>query len=121
MGRTVGELLGSITHQEWVEWQVFARTEPIGDTRADIRAAIIAHAVAQTVPRRRGTKGPALTAFVPDWWKSDEREPGQSDPAQMLRAAISITAQSGGEVPAYVEEALASVDGDREAHGSSGA
>lgn len=37
MGRTVGELYGAVSPEEWQEWQAYDAIEPIGERREDMR------------------------------------------------------------------------------------
>lgn len=46
MGRTVGELLDSISYPELLEWGEFYGVEPFGEWRADVRTAQIAQTIA---------------------------------------------------------------------------
>jgi hypothetical protein len=52
LGKTVGELEQTMTAVEMQEWMMFAAKEPFGEIRADIRAGIIAAAVAALKGRR---------------------------------------------------------------------
>lgn len=109
----MGELLGSITHQEWVEWQVFASREPIGPQRADVQAAQVAYMVAATAPRKKGAPKPKFASFVPDYWKPE------TTPNAMLAFAAGLTRQMGGPISPRVQEAL--TNGQRgEADGDAG-
>ena len=42
MGRTVDELLDSISYSELISWGAYYRVEPWGEWRADVRSAQIA-------------------------------------------------------------------------------
>lgn len=63
LGRTVTELLCSMTSMEMAEWQAYDAVEPIGDIRRDIHAAIVAREVANNNPYRRKPK--QLADFMP--------------------------------------------------------
>lgn len=112
-------MLGSLSAEEWREWQVFARTEPIGALRSDFQAALIAHTVAQTIPRRRGTSGPKLATFVADFW-GERKASEEQAPNQMLLLAASVTKAMGGTIAPTVDEALRN-DASREAPSGIGA
>ncbi len=45
MGRTVEELLLTMSAKELTEWMAFSTIEPFGEERADFRAGSIVHAV----------------------------------------------------------------------------
>ena len=46
LGKTVGELERTLTAREFAEWQAYDRLDPIGGYRGDLRAALIATAMA---------------------------------------------------------------------------
>ena len=46
LGRTVAELEETMSSRELTEWIAFNAIQPFGDTRADLRSAIIASTVA---------------------------------------------------------------------------
>ena len=46
MGKTVGELEATMTAREFAEWQIYDSIDPIGGYRGDLRAALIATAMA---------------------------------------------------------------------------
>jgi hypothetical protein len=52
LGKTVGELEQTMSGVEMQEWMAFAVKEPFGEMRADIRAGIVAAAVASSKGRR---------------------------------------------------------------------
>ena len=47
LGKTVHEIESTMPASELLEWQTFARDEPFGDIRADLRAGVVARTVAQ--------------------------------------------------------------------------
>ena len=65
---TVAELGERMSSRELGEWIAFARCEPFGDARADLRAGIIASAVVNV---HRSKKDDALRpdAFMPDFYR----------------------------------------------------
>ena len=52
---TVRELLARVSSRELSEWMAYAKIEPFGEMRADLRAGIIASTVANTArdPKKR--------------------------------------------------------------------
>ena len=59
MGRTVDELLRSISWDEWIRWQAYYEIEPWGEERADGRLAVeIAYLLTPYLPT--GTELPDL-------------------------------------------------------------
>lgn len=46
LGRTVGELMQTISSDELTEWSAFYRLDPFGDLRQDMQAALIASTLA---------------------------------------------------------------------------
>ena len=52
---TVRELLARVSSRELSEWMAYAKIEPFGEVRADLRAGIIASTVANTArdPKKR--------------------------------------------------------------------
>lgn len=59
------ELHASLDAHELVEWMSFDRLEPIGGTAADLRAGIIAATIANSTPRKSGSKPLAPEDFMP--------------------------------------------------------
>lgn len=100
---TVESMLGSMTHQEFVEWQAFASIEPLNGRRLDVLAAQIAYAVFATAPRKKGARIPAFEKFVPQWWEQRR----EASPDAMLGFAAAMTRRMGGTVGPRAEEALA--------------
>lgn len=74
---TVEKLLAEITSKELAEWMAFEKIEPWGETRADLRAGIIASTVAN---RLRGKREPArkVTEFMPEFDRRPDPRIGQS-------------------------------------------
>lgn len=70
---TVEELQGRMSYAEFVEWQAFAATEPIGGARADYHTAMLMTLLA-SIWRGKRAKPPRLARFLPDWW-SERRRP----------------------------------------------
>lgn len=85
-------MLNSIPSRLLSEWMAFARLEPFGEERADLRAGIIAATVANV---NRGKKDKPLRAqdFMP---KFDEVEDDMPDWERMLRQVEMLNAAFGG-------------------------
>lgn len=62
LGRTVHELMSTITASELKMWMEYDRLSPIGDQRGDIQAALISSATAQA----QGHKV-SISDFIPKW------------------------------------------------------
>lgn len=91
MGRTVDELLDGMSSVEWQRWLEFRETNPIGDDRADLRAAQICSTLVQV---HGGKAKPS--DFMPEFGPKPEREPMTDD--AMLDQAKKITAMLGGKI-----------------------
>lgn len=67
LGRTVEELGRTMTAAEFSDWQRYAAAEPFGEQRADLRAGIVAAAVANYAGkmRREGLPPAVPTDFMP--------------------------------------------------------
>lgn len=61
---TVGELLARISSRELSEWIEYAKMEPFGEERADLRAGIIASTFANLY-RKKGKKPLQPQDFMP--------------------------------------------------------
>ena len=82
MGRTLSELRREMSASEIMMWAEFDRFSPLGDERADIRAAQIVSAVYGA----QGVKVPLLQ------WEQEQTE-GVSDPFAGLENALLIVSQ----------------------------
>jgi hypothetical protein len=71
LGRTVGELERDMSHGEFVEWQVFARSWPFGEKRLDILFAQLCHLIASALGNKTS---------ISDWML-------RTDPAEIEEAA----------------------------------
>lgn len=91
LGRTLGELMESMSTREFALWKEFDRTSPISDDRADVLAA---H-VASTVARAAGSKV-SLTDMMLRWQPeitSDQEQPsGEGAFKAFLQSRISDAA-----------------------------
>lgn len=67
MGRTLKELRAVLSHAEFQDWCLYFQVEPWGESRADLRAGIIASTVANYAGRMRANGAdPALPRdFMP--------------------------------------------------------
>jgi len=74
LGRTLNELMGSITASELKMWIEYDKLSPIGDQRGDIQAAIISSAMAQSQGHRV-----SISDFIINWGDSEEGEESDSD------------------------------------------
>jgi hypothetical protein len=70
---TVRQLLANLDAAELTEWLAFNQIEPIGEPRADLRAGIIASAVANYGPRDLPTPAQP-SVFMPFLERHDEPE-----------------------------------------------
>lgn len=69
LGRTVGELMESMTAAELMLWRAYDAQSPIGDVRGDVQAALIASTTAQV----QGAKV-TLADLLLRWCPPDEPE-----------------------------------------------
>lgn len=67
--KTVGELQAAMSWDEFCYWFAYHQKHPIGDDLADIHNGMLRHAIACTIPRRRGRTAPKLKDCLVDWWK----------------------------------------------------
>lgn len=69
----VGVLLSQVSSREITEWEAFARIEPIGDSRGDLRMAILDSLVANANRDPERHPDPfTVMDFLPDFWKKPE-------------------------------------------------
>jgi len=64
-------MLGEISSRQFAEWMAYARIEPFGEERADLRAGIVASTIANT-NRGRGQKPYKPQQFMPEFEPEDE-------------------------------------------------
>jgi hypothetical protein len=65
---TVRELEYRMTAREMDEWRAYARIEPFGEERDDLRMGTIAATVANSAPfRKKGSKAFKPSDFFPDF------------------------------------------------------
>ena len=67
---TVDELLSSMSAREFADWIAFARVEPFGEDRADLRAGIVASVIANANrDRKKRAKPYEPVDFMPQFEK----------------------------------------------------
>lgn len=65
---TVAELLARMSGEELAAWMAYEELRgPIGPTRGDWQAAVVASTVASTIPRRKGRARPKVVDFLLKW------------------------------------------------------
>ena len=84
---TVRDLLDRCDSRELAEWEAYASIEPFGEERADLRAGIVAAAVANSNPYRGKAWKPS--DFMP---KFEAQEPRRQSPQEMQSAMRQIDA-----------------------------
>lgn len=90
----VGEMLERMSAEELTEWQAYARIEPFGEDRADLRAGMVASMVGN-VNLKKGAKPFKPADFMPFIDKPDQ---GWQDQKQALQQfATRMRAASGDE------------------------
>ncbi len=67
MGRTIEELRAVLSYREFLDWCVYYEVEPWGETRADLRAGIVASTIANYAGKQRsdGAEPAIPTDFMP--------------------------------------------------------
>lgn len=101
---TVGELLARVSSRELSEWMEYARMEPFGEERADLRAGIIASTTANLY-RKKGKKPLQPQDFMPKFGEAAADREGvvpaearQARPsAEMLKTVELLNAAFGGK------------------------
>ena len=71
---TVGDLLSRLTYRELVKWQVYFSTQPFSEERADLRAGVIASTIANSRPRKRGSKDMKASDFVLKFEEEEKKQ-----------------------------------------------
>lgn len=100
-------LLREITSAEIVEWEALYHLDPWGESRADLRSAIIAWTFA-SAHAKKGTK-PKLESFMPNyekaWLEAEKKRQPMGDRAFAANLiAWHARLGGGGEVPADLIE-----------------
>lgn len=92
---TVAELLARMSGEELADWMAFEELRgPLGPSRADWHAALVASTVANTVPRRKGRARAKLQDFMIKW--RSNRTSRQSA-AELEAIGRDLARQLGGE------------------------
>lgn len=78
-------MLGEMTSAQVAEWYAYFKIEPWGTQEDDRRMATIAATVANTVPRKRGSKAYRTEQFMP------RREPTVQSWKQQKAAFAALT------------------------------
>lgn len=90
MGRPdVDGMLAEMTSSQFAEWLAFARVEPFGEARADLRAGIVASTIAN-IHKAKGRKPYSPQDFMPDFEPEDEA-------AAVARMKARVMAALGGK------------------------
>jgi hypothetical protein len=76
MGRPVAELQSSMSALEFAEWMAYTRIAPWGETRADLRAGIVASTIAN-INRAKKQKAYSPLDFMPRFEPPDRPSPEQ--------------------------------------------
>jgi len=86
-----------MSSKEFSQWMAFSSVEPIGDERADLRAALITSVLAN-INRNPETKPEPFTLsdFLFDFWKVAEEEPEGSGWESQLALIEMINCALGG-------------------------
>ncbi len=96
LGKTVGEIERTMSAFELREWMSYAAMEPWGDTRADMRAAVIAREVRMSFTT--GSRRYSLLDFMPIVKAEFEREQKDSADAIAARFNAMMFQQARGRV-----------------------
>lgn len=89
----MAELQRRMSSLEFARWQAFERLEPIGVSRADFHAGLIAATVANSVrdPKER-PRAWTPSDFIPDWQETEENQ--EEKLRLQFEAALPRTAKS---------------------------
>lgn len=72
LGKTVQELLETITYSELIEWFIFFELDPPIENRTEISSAIVASTIAN-INRQKNSKVYGLEDFIPKY-QSEKKE-----------------------------------------------
>jgi hypothetical protein len=88
LGRTLHELEQSMTAEEFGLWQALYRQDPWGETRADLRAGIVASTIANYAGMTRAKHAePAKPADYMPYIERDDNVEHDPDPMKHFGAA----------------------------------
>lgn len=79
-----------MSSREFAEWGEFAKLEPFGEVRADVRSAMICKVIAD-VNRGKGVKPYKVSDFMPRF------EPESQSEEEMLQMVQTLNVALGGE------------------------
>lgn len=88
-------MLARIPSRLLSEWMAFARLEPFGEGRADLRTGIVAATVAN-VHRAHGERALKAEDFMPDFEAEAEAEDQPEDWERLLSRVEMLNAAFGG-------------------------
>jgi hypothetical protein len=83
LGRTLNELMHTMTAEEFGLWQQSYLQDPWGEERADLRAGIIAATIAN-VHRGKDTEPYKAADFKPNYSKPKPAETSEESPEQFF-------------------------------------
>jgi hypothetical protein len=89
-------MLASMPWRIWRGWIEYAKVEPFGEERADLRAGIIAATVANCMARGKGKPAFRPSQFMPKF--NAEPRSRFVSPEEQLKKIIITTRMLGGEV-----------------------
>lgn len=78
-------MLSEMDSRQYAEWMAYARLEPFGEDRADLRMGIIASTIANT-SRGKGQKAYKPQDFIPQFENETEEEAGARLMAKAMQA-----------------------------------
>jgi len=89
-------MLASMPWRVWHDWIEYAKVEPFGEERADLRSAIVAATVANCMARGKGKPAFRPSQFMPKF----DAEPRSRfvSPEEQLQKIIITTRLLGGEI-----------------------
>jgi hypothetical protein len=91
-GVSVKEMLATTDSQELTEAMAYARVEPWGEWRADLRAAVICHTLYRLLSDSKAPK-----AKVEDWMP-DFEPATELTPEDFVAKLLGMAAAAGGEI-----------------------
>lgn len=91
--------------REFSEWIAYARLEPFGEERADLRAGIVASTIA-AVNTPKGKRRPKPGDFMPEF---DKQKPNERELGQKILSVFSMFPQTNRQ---HFDHALKEIDFD---------
>ena len=86
MGKTVSQLLKSLSSKELTEWMIYYELEPFGEDREDFRMGVVASTIAN-VNRSKNSKVYKPQDFIP---KFGDTQPNKQTWQEQLRIVESL-------------------------------